>query len=78
MDKIILSAALTIVGASGEDVHTGLTGFKPHSRRTEQHIEVIQGLRFALMGPSLHGELKSTKWYSRGWTYKSLCSQNDC
>lgn len=72
MDKIFLSAALTIVGASGEDVHTGLTGCKPHSRRTEQHIEVIQGLQFALMGLSLNSELKSTKWYSRGWTYQEF------
>lgn len=51
-----------------EDVHAGLAGFKPYSRRTEQHIEVIQALRFALIAQ----RIESTKYYSRGWTYQEF------
>lgn len=62
MDMIFLSAALTIVCASEEDVHAGL---KPHG--TAQRVDPGP-----LVGPSLHSELKSTKSYSRGWIYQEF------
>lgn len=65
MDMIFLSAALTIVCASEEDVHAGL---KPHG--TAQRVDPGP-----LVGPSLHSEQNGTP--EVGYT-KSLCSQNGC
>lgn len=53
MDRIYLCAALTIVSAGGIDANSGLSGFAPGSRRSEQTIELIGGVRFVVMSPPL-------------------------
>ena len=53
MDRIYLCAALTIVSAGGTEANSGLSGFAPGSRRSEQTIETIGGVRFVVMSPPL-------------------------
>jgi hypothetical protein len=76
MDKIFLSAALTIVSADGQDVETGLSGFRDGSRASAQVVEDIGGLRFVLMSPPLSILMEELKWPTRGWTFQeSLLSK---
>ena len=70
MDKIFLSAALTIVSADGQSVQAGLSGFLDGSRVSTQVVEHISGLRFVQMSPPLKILMEGFKWHTRGWTYQ--------
>ena len=72
MDKIYLSAALTIVSGDGTHANTGLTGFAPNSRPSAQNLENIAGLRFVSVGPSAKKVLQNLYWFNRAWTYQEF------
>ena len=72
MDRIYLCAAMTIVSAGGSDANSGLSGFSPGSRRAQQTIEMIGGVRFVVMSPPLLDLLNGLTWHSRGWTYQEF------
>jgi hypothetical protein len=72
MDEIFECAALTIISADGASVRSGLSGFRPGTRRHSQIIKEIGGLRFAPMSPPLYQimESEALPWHNRGWTYQ--------
>lgn len=72
MDKIYLSAVLTIVAASGESANSGLAGCTPNSRPVTQHMENIAGLRFVSVSGPLLKTMPNLKWYTRAWTYQEF------
>lgn len=72
MDRIYLCAAMTIASAGGSDAYSGLSGFSPGSRRTQQTVETIGGVRFVVMSPPLLDLLDGLEWHSRGWTYQEF------
>ncbi|KAH9204582.1 heterokaryon incompatibility protein-domain-containing protein, partial [Leptodontidium sp. 2 PMI_412] len=61
MDKIYLSAALTIVSAGGDNAHAGLAGLMPNSRENKQDVENIAGIRFVSISSKLPWNLPKMK-----------------
>ncbi|KAF2717514.1 HET-domain-containing protein [Polychaeton citri CBS 116435] len=72
MDVIYTNSILTLVAASGTDAEAGLPGLEPETRRPNQHIESIGGLRLVANGPELRQVMASLRWNARGWTFQEL------
>jgi hypothetical protein len=72
MDRIYLSAVLSIVAGDGQNANAGLSGFNPGSRHSKQTVESVGGLRFVSMSPPISHVLEGLKWHSRGWTYQEF------
>ncbi|KAK7999129.1 heterokaryon incompatibility protein-domain-containing protein [Apiospora marii] len=72
MGNVYRQAYLVIVAAAGNDAHAGLPGMRDTVRREWQPTEIIKGVRFAAVRPSLDEALKRTTWDSRGWTFQEM------
>lgn len=68
MDRIYQEAIFTIVAASGQDAHAGLSGVTPTTRNTQRLVkEIIPGLRMTTI-QDLDSWLRPSKYSQRGWT----------
>lgn len=68
MDKIYENAFLTIIAAAGDDAQTGLPGVTKLHRRQQREIRVRDVTLLEL--PDSEGDVYSSRWASRAWTYQ--------
>ncbi|KAG1825504.1 heterokaryon incompatibility protein-domain-containing protein [Suillus subaureus] len=69
MDLIYGLSYLTIIAAGGTTARDPLPGCRPQTR-TQQHIEVVQGLHLYAAPPRLKEALTLSAWSTRCWTYQ--------
>jgi hypothetical protein len=69
MDLVYGLSYLTIIAAGGTTARDPLPGCRPQTR-TQQHIEVVQGLHLYAAPPRLKEALTSSAWNTRCWTYQ--------
>ncbi|KAG2124878.1 heterokaryon incompatibility protein-domain-containing protein [Suillus clintonianus] len=72
MDLIYGESYFTIYAAGGTSARDPLPGYRPGTRRREQHIEVVQGLHLSVPLPMPMEALTQSAWSTRGWTYQEL------
>ncbi|KAI9734022.1 MAG: hypothetical protein M1834_002679 [Cirrosporium novae-zelandiae] len=70
MGNIYSRAILTIVAAYGDNARAGLPGVQPHSRKSTQKIEYVQGMILANVLPYMDQTIDGSAWNTRGWTYQ--------
>ncbi|USP73103.1 hypothetical protein yc1106_00377 [Curvularia clavata] len=68
MGSIYQCAAFTIVAACGNDANSGLSGVRPDSRASKQHITQIGSLALGCTLPLFLDSVLGSVWHSRGWT----------
>lgn len=69
MDRIYLSAELTIIAAGGDDANAGLQGLYPGSRNLELVTGTIETIAVAKRD-TVSCDLARTTWGKRAWTYQ--------
>jgi hypothetical protein len=69
MDLIYGLSYLTIIAAGGTTARDPLPGCRPQTR-SQQHIEVVQGLHLSAAPPRLTEALALSAWNTRCWTYQ--------
>ncbi|KAG1777345.1 heterokaryon incompatibility protein-domain-containing protein, partial [Suillus placidus] len=69
MDLVYGLSYLTIIAAGGTTARDPLPGCRPRTR-TQQHIEVVQGLHLYAAPPRLKEALALSAWNTRCWTYQ--------
>ncbi|KAG2160184.1 heterokaryon incompatibility protein-domain-containing protein [Suillus bovinus] len=69
MDLVYGLSYLTIIAAGGFTARDPLPGCRPQTR-TQQHIEVVQGLHLYAAPPRLREALALSAWNTRCWTYQ--------
>ncbi|KAG2045299.1 heterokaryon incompatibility protein-domain-containing protein [Suillus americanus] len=69
MDLVYGLSYLTIIAAGGTTARDPLPGCRPQTR-TQQHIEVVQGLHLYAAPPRLKEALALSAWNTRCWTYQ--------
>ncbi|KAL1612151.1 hypothetical protein SLS60_000375 [Paraconiothyrium brasiliense] len=79
MDQIYGGAYLTIVAATSaeptEDYSIPGVGI---TRKDQQIIETVDGLRFVNALPDYNDSLKTTRWVTRGWTFQEGLLSRRC
>ena len=71
MHAVYSNAFATLIAVDGDSAHTGLHGVRAGSRKVRQHVETIQGRKFA--SADQHDDLEArrkSKWSTRAWTYQ--------
>ncbi|KAG1758009.1 heterokaryon incompatibility protein-domain-containing protein [Suillus lakei] len=71
MDLVYGLSYLTIIAAGGTTARDPLPGCRPQTR-TQQHIEVVQGLHLYAAPPRLKDALALSAWNTRCWTYQEI------
>ena len=72
MDSIYGFSGLTIIAGSGESVESGLAGYAPNSRSSQQISARLHDLQFFAMGPNLEAIIPTLTWNTRAWTYQEF------
>ncbi|KAF7197339.1 hypothetical protein HII31_01149 [Pseudocercospora fuligena] len=70
MDKVYDFALLTIVAGHGDSAFSGLPGVRPGTRKVDQHMECVQGMRLANRLPTNQATIDKSVWNTRAWTYQ--------
>ena len=78
MDLIYSQARMTIFALGGTHADIPLAGVRPGSRRLNQGIEMLQGVRCVATSPSLEKVLRSSFHSTRGWTYQEYLLSTRC
>lgn len=68
MDAIYANSELTIIGAAGQDGDYGLPGVSSRPRTAPLLAKLVEAEAAYIQHP--YGLIRSSKWYSRGWTYQ--------
>ena len=69
MDKVYMSAMITIVAAAGDSAHYGLPGVSNTLRRAQPYA-MVRGQFLASTMRSSYEAIGSSQWATRGWTYQ--------
>ncbi|KAI1653072.1 heterokaryon incompatibility protein-domain-containing protein [Daldinia decipiens] len=79
MDSIYSQAALTLVAATGDTAHSGLSGWSRESREEVQELTatVASDLTIGVSPPCGH-LIETCDWVQRGWTYQEGVLSNRC
>jgi Heterokaryon incompatibility protein (HET) len=79
MDSIYRHAYFTIVAAAGDDCNSGLPGVpQMHERYLTQSMTTIKGAELITVQGSIVGDLSSSTWNSRGWTFQEGSLSGRC
>jgi hypothetical protein len=71
MDQIYGSAVLTIVAANGDNLESGLSGFRRGTRVSDHIVEQVgPSLALAVDLPHTIDAVTKAPWNNRGWTYQ--------
>ena len=78
MGYIYNQAILTIVALSGDSADCPLPGVRPSSRPASPRPEVIDGILWYPMLPTLHAEFHRSKHATRAWTFQETFLASRC
>ncbi len=78
MHTTFQNAAMCIVSASGNSVHSGIAGCTPGLRQSRQDVKRCKDIALGLANPPVGELLTSNVWYTRGWTFQEMMLSKRC